>query len=69
MKPGADDLTPLVTVPDAVYVEVSRYAQGPTAPRKPWFRRAVQLAFTLGFRAGVATERARYLRYERQAGE
>lgn len=39
-----DDLTPTEPVPDWVYAEVARYAQGPTHVRKPWFRRAVQLA-------------------------
>jgi hypothetical protein len=65
-KPTSDDLVPLVEVPAMVYVEVHRYALGPTAPRKPWFRRAVQLAWTLGYRAGVATEAARRMRYEKE---
>jgi hypothetical protein len=64
--PDADDLVPLAEVPATVYVEVYRYAQGPTKPGKPWFRRAVQLAWTLGYRAGVATEAARRMRYEKE---
>lgn len=64
VKVTADDLVPLEQVPTEVYVEVYRYAQGPCAPRKPWFRRAVQLSWSLGYRAGVATERARRMKYE-----
>jgi hypothetical protein len=65
-NPGDDDLVPLADVPGDVYYEVYRYAQGPAKPGKPWFRRAVQLAWTLGYRAGVATEAARRMRYEKK---
>lgn len=64
-----NELEPLVPVPDHVFYQVYRYAQGPTKPSKPWFRRAVHLAFTLGYQAGVATERARRMRYEKATEE
>lgn len=60
-----DDESPVLPVPEPVYREVAVYAQGPTHVRKGWFRRAVQLAFTRGYEAGVATERVRRMRYER----
>lgn len=47
---------------DAVLREVAEYARGPAHVRKPWFRRAVNLAYTRGRQAGVAAERARLMR-------
>lgn len=59
-----DQLTVVMAAPDAVLLEVRQYALGPTHVRKPWFRRAANLAFTLEYQAGVATERVRRMRYE-----
>jgi hypothetical protein len=56
-------------IPEDVFYAIYRLVGQPTHPRKAWFRQCVKAAFTLGYAAGRAAERAEWTADDAQSVE